>query len=75
MRSKKKSWNVFYDNCGFLDKLDAYSHLLHNIEGGIVLWKKKYGTPTLDKDDPVFNYVYYEAKHGKHLKELDLSHL
>jgi hypothetical protein len=31
--------------------------------------------PPLDQDDPVFNYVYSEAKHGERLKELDLSYL
>jgi hypothetical protein len=41
MRSKKKAWNVFYNNRGFPDEWDAYNHLLHNIDGGIVLRKKK----------------------------------
>jgi hypothetical protein len=75
MRAKKKARNVFYDNHGFPNKLDAYNHLLHNIDGGVVLWKKKFDAPALDQDNPVFNYVYSEAKHGKHLKELNLSHL
>ncbi len=75
IHSKKKARNVFYDDRGFPDELDAYDHLFHNIDGNIVLQKKKYGTPALDKDHPVFNYVYSEAEHGKPLKELNLSHL
>jgi hypothetical protein len=75
MHSKKKSQNVFYDDRGFPDESDAYNHLLHNIDGSIVQWKKKYGAPALDQDDPVFNYVYSEAKNGERLKELNLSHL
>ncbi len=75
MCSKKKARNVFYDDRGFPNESDTYNHLLHNIDGGIVLWKKKYGAPALDQDNPVFNYVYSEAKHGERLKELNLSHL
>ena len=75
MRPKKKARNVFYNDCSFPDKLDAYNHLLHNIGGSIVLRKKKFDAPALDQDNPVFNYVYSEAEHSERLKELDLSHL
>jgi hypothetical protein len=74
--AKKKARNVFYDNNGFPDESDAYDHLLHNINGGVVLRKKKFDTPVLDLDDRVFDFVYSKDKHGKHLKkELDLSYL
>ncbi len=59
----------------FPNKSDAYDHLFHNIDGSDVLRKKKFVAPALDQDNPVFNYMYSEAKHGKCLKKPDLSHL
>jgi hypothetical protein len=56
--------------------LDAYDHLLHNIDGGLVLRKKKFDDPVLDQDNMVFDFVYSKDEHSKRLKkELDLSHL
>ena len=59
--------NVFYDNWGFPDKLDNYNHLLHNIEGGVILWRKKFPTSPPDVDDPKFNYAYFEELQGEKL--------
>ncbi len=74
MRTRKKGRNIFYDNRGLLDESNAYNHLLHNIDGRVVLCKKKFDAPALDQDDPKFNYTFSEADHGKRLKnELDLS--
>ncbi len=76
MRVHKKARNVFYNDCGFPDESAAYNHLLHNVDGGVVLRKKKFDAPALDQDDPEFNYTFSEADHGERLKnELDLSHL
>ena len=76
LRAKKKAHNVFYDDPGSPDKSDAYDHLLRNIDGGIVLRKKKkFEAPVLDQDNPVFDCVYSKANHGERpKKELDLSH-
>jgi hypothetical protein len=76
MRARKKARKVFYDDRSFPDESDAYDHLLHNIDGRVVLHKKKFNAPALNKDDPEFNDIFSEAKHGNCLtKELDLYHL
>jgi hypothetical protein len=51
----KKAWNVFFDNQGIPNKSNEYDTLLHNIDGGVILWKKKFLTPPIDVVDPVFN--------------------
>ena len=67
---------MFYDNRGFPDESEAYDELLHNIDGGVILRKKKFPTPPLDVEDPAFNWVYSDELHGDKLNtELDLSHL
>jgi hypothetical protein len=76
MKSQKKARNVFYDDRGFPDETDAYNNLLHNVDGGVVLRKKKFDAPPLDQDDPGFHYTFNESEHGKRLcQELNLSHL
>jgi hypothetical protein len=76
IRVRKKARNVFYDNRGVPDESNTYDHLLHNIDGRVILCKKKFDAPALDKDDLEFNYVFSKANHGNRLtKELDLSHL
>ncbi len=66
----------FYENQGFLNESDEYDHLLHNIDGGIILRKKKFPTPPIDVDNPNFNHVYSKELHGNKLQsDLDLSHL
>ena len=75
-RANKKARNVFYDDRGHPDESDAYDSLLHNIDGGVILRKKKFPTPPLDADDPTFNYSYSEELHGELLRtQLDVSHL
>ena len=69
MKSQKKARNVFFDNRGFPDESDAYDHLLHNIDGGVVLRKKKFDAPALDQDDPDFNYAFDESLHGDRLRQ------
>jgi hypothetical protein len=76
MKSGKKARNVIYDDRSFPDETDAYDNLLHNVDGGEVLRKKKFDAPPLDQDDPGFHYTFNESEHGKQLRqELDLSHL
>ena len=75
-KSRRKLRNVFYDNCGFPDQSDEVDHLLKNIEGGVILRKKKHPQPPLDVDDPTFNYKFDEALHAAKIKsELLLDHL
>jgi hypothetical protein len=76
MKSRKKARNVFFDDRGFPDESDAYDHLLHNIEGGVVLRRKKFDTPALDQDNPDFHYSFDKSLHGNRPRqELNLSHL
>ncbi len=75
-KSHRKSQNVFYDNCGFPNQSDEFEHLLKNIEGGVILRKKKHPQPPLDVDNPTFNYKFDEALHAAKIKsELLLDHL
>jgi hypothetical protein len=68
--------NVFYDNRGFPDQSDEFDHLLHNINGGVILCKKKHPQPPLDVIDPTFNYQFDDALHAEKLRsELLLDHL
>ena len=75
-RSSKKSRNVFYDDRGHPDESDEFDQLLHTIDGGTILRKKKFPTPPIDVDDPTFNHTFSKELHGDLLRsQLDLSHL
>lgn len=68
--------NVFLDDCGFPDTSDYYNQLLHNIDGGTVLRKRKHPARALDDIDPRFNNAFDPARHADKLrKELQISHL
>ena len=68
--------SVFYDDRGYPDQLHDFDVLLHNINGGAILQKRKHLAPPLNEIDPQFFAVYDEAAHGATLcKLLDLSHL
>jgi hypothetical protein len=72
----KKRPNVFYNDRGFPDQSHDFDVVLHNIDGGCILCKRKHPTPPLNKIDPSFFAWYDETTHGAKLrKELDLSHL
>jgi hypothetical protein len=76
MRAHKTAGNVFYYDRGYPDESDASNHLLRNVDGGVVLCKKKFDAPTLDQDDPEFYFIFSKADHGERLtNELDLLHL
>ncbi len=76
VQGTKRSKNIFFDDCGFPDESEEYYQLFHNINGGIILRKKKFPTPPLKDIDPEFNWVYSEELHGEKLRTgLDLSHL
>ncbi len=47
MKLQKMARNVFYDDRGFPDETNAYNNLLHNVDGGVVLRKKKFDAPPL----------------------------
>ncbi len=71
-----KQKNVFLDDCGFPDQSKEFNSLLHNINGGTILRKRKHPAPKLDEIDPRFHAIYDEKLHGKQLrKNLDHSHL
>jgi hypothetical protein len=75
-RHQKKARNAFYDDCGLPNQLDTYNHLLHNIDGRVILGKKHFDTLALNEDNAVINYEFSEAADGNWLKtKLDLSHL
>ena len=73
--SGKKRQNVLYDDRGYPDQLHDFDVLLHNIDRGTILQKRKHPTPPLNKIDPRFFSVYDEAAHGATLRKLlDLLH-
>ncbi len=75
-KSHRKSRNAFNDNHGFPDQSDEFDHLLKNIEGGVILRKKKHPQPPLDVNDLTFNYKFDKALHAAKIKsELLLDHL
>jgi hypothetical protein len=75
-KSRRHIKNNFIDDRGFPDQSDEFNVLLHNIDGGPVLWKLKHPPPPLGSVDPMFSFPYDESLHGARLrKDLDLSHL
>jgi hypothetical protein len=68
--------NVFYDDQGYLDLSHEFDMILHNIDGGTILRKRKHPAPPLGDVDPELFVKYNEADHGMTLRKLlDLSHL
>ena len=64
------------DDRGFPDSTHDFDTLLHNVDGGSILRKRKHAAPRLDEVDPDFDCAFNEALHGERLrKELDVSHL
>ena len=75
IRGKKRP-NVFLDDRGFPDQSHEFDVILHNIQGGPILWKCKPAALLIDDFDPCFHSHYAEKIHGEKLHtELDLSHL
>jgi hypothetical protein len=58
----KKRQNVFYDDGGYPDQSHDFDVLLHNIDGGTILQKRKHPAPPLDDIDPRFFAVYDQGK-------------
>ncbi len=69
--------NVFLDNQGFPDQSDNYNHLLHSIDGGLVLQKLRHPMPDLNGPiDPSFDHPFIQEEHDAIMrKKVDLSHL
>jgi hypothetical protein len=64
------------DNRGFPDQSDKFDSLLHNVDGGTILCKRKHPAPKLANINPQFHAVYDKKLHGNQLhRDLDLSHL
>ncbi len=75
IRGKKRP-NMFLGNRGYPDQSHKFDVILHNVQGGPILWKRKHAAPPLDDIDPHFHLQYDEKIHGEKLRtELDLSHL
>ncbi len=72
----KKRSNMFLKNRGFPDQSHEFNVLLHNIQGGLILRKRKHKAPPIDEINPQFHLYYNKKNHGKKLRtEGDLSHL
>jgi hypothetical protein len=72
----RKLRNVFYDDHGFPNQSDEFYHLLHNIDGSVILCKKKHLQPPLDVDNPMFNYKFDETLHSDKINsKLLIDHL
>jgi hypothetical protein len=75
-KSQQKLHNDFYDDHGFPDQSNDFDHLLHNINGGVILRKTKFPAPALDVHDRLFDCSFSEELHGPILEtDLNLSHL
>jgi hypothetical protein len=75
-KSHQKFCNVHYNDRGYPNQTNKFDHLLHNINGGVILCKTKFPQPLLDLCDPLFDYLFSDAIHGPILANvLDLSHL
>ncbi len=75
-RNSGKQKNVFLDDRGFPDQSNEFDSLLHNVDGGTILRKRKHPAPKLDEINPHFHAIYDEKLHGQQLcKNLDLFHL
>ena len=72
----QKQPNVFYNDPGFSDQLYNFDVILHSIDRGCNLCKRKHPAPTLNNVDPTFLSIYNEAKHGQKLhSKLNILHL
>jgi hypothetical protein len=65
----KKRKNVFIDDRGFSDQSDEFDTLLHSLDGGPMLRKRRHPAPAFDDIDPAFNFAFDEALHGAQFKE------
>ena len=75
-KCRRRIKNVFIDNRGFPDQSDEFDVLLHNIDGGPVLWKLRHPAPPLDEPDAQFTFPFSKELHGNRMrKDLDLSRL
>ncbi len=60
----RKRPNVFLDDRGFPDQSHEFDVILHNVDGGPILRRRKHPAPPLDDIDPRFHSVYDEAGQG-----------
>ena len=59
IRGKKRP-NVFLDDRGFPDQSHKFDVILHNVQGGPILRKRKHDAPPLNDIDPHFHLQYVE---------------
>jgi hypothetical protein len=69
--------NVFLDNRGFPNQSNGYDHVLHGVDGGLILWKLRHSQPDLEAAiDPAYYSPFVPKKHKALMrKDMDLSHL
>jgi hypothetical protein len=65
----RKRKNVFIDDRGFPDQSDEFDTLLHSLDGGPMLRKRRHPAPAFDDIDPAFNFAFDEALHGAQFQE------
>ncbi len=77
LKRRKCTNSIFLDNRGFKDLSDEYDHVLHDIDGGPILWKLRHPAPALNANvDPAFHAPVVPAMHEALMRKgLDLSHL
>jgi hypothetical protein len=72
----KKYQNAFYNDWGYPDQSHEFDVILHNIDGGTIVCKRKHPAPPLNKVDPTFFVKYDKAIHGATLRKfINLLHL
>ncbi len=72
----KKRQNIFYDDRGYPNQLHEFDVILHNIDGGTILRKRKHPALPINKVDPSYFIPYNKAAHGAILRRfINLSHL
>jgi hypothetical protein len=75
-KGSKRAKNVFHNDHSFPNQLRKFDAILHSINGGCILCKRKHSAPPLNTINSNFHVVYDKALHGAKLhKEIDLSHL
>ncbi len=76
-KRRKRLQNVFLDNRGFPDQSDEYDHVLHDIDGGLILRKLKRPKPDLNAPpDHAYHLPFIPKKHEAQMhQDMDLLHL
>jgi hypothetical protein len=76
-KRRKHLNNIFLDDCGFPDVSNDYDHVLHDVDGGLILRKLWPPKPDLSVPiDPLYYLPFIAKKHEEIMKrDMDLLHL